>query len=174
MSGTAAAARLLLAMTVATALAVGCRDDSKEAEPPAQRPRVDVPTTVDHPPYRDIENALLGPGNLAVCGRRSDGGDASGSYERRTFTVTAGACPPAQGAAAAGAVVVNAYDSTSIRDQAATTDFGDRLVSWTYLQFVVSVTEGSPAEVVGGVETALASLGANKTYDERPPIEGGG
>ena len=109
-----------------------------------------------------------------MCARRSDTGDPSGSYERRTFTLATGTCPPAEGAPTGGAVVVNAYDSTAIRDQGAAADFGGRLASWTYLQFVVSVTDGSSAEVVRGVESAMASLGGEKAYDERTTPSGGG
>lgn len=166
--------RLFLAVAVATVLVGGCRDGSDDATPAARPPRANTPTTVDNPAYNTIENALREPGKLVVCDRRSDAGDASGSYERRTFTVATGTCPPGEGAPAEGTVVVNAYDSTQTRDQTAVIDFGDRLASWTYLQFVVSVTETSPAEVVGGVETAMASLGAEKTYDQRAARGGGG
>ena len=166
--------RLLLAATVATALLFGCRGGSKAAEPPNRRSRADLPTTVDHPAYGSIEDALRGPGNLVVCNRRSDAGDASGSYERRTFTLAAGTCPPEEDAPAGGAVVVNAYDSTTILDESAAIDFDDRLAAWTYLQFVVSVTEGSSPEVIAGVEAAMASLGAQRTYDERGARTGGG
>jgi hypothetical protein len=165
--------RLVLALAVATVLVGGCRDGSDDAGPGRRPPRANAPTTVDNPAYSSIEDALRAPGNLVVCDRRSDAGDASGSYERRTFTVATGACPPGEGASAGGAVVVNAYDSTQTRDQSAAIDFGDRLVSWTYLQFVISVTEGSPGEVVAGVETAMAALGAERTYDERAPTAGG-
>ena len=156
-------ARLL----VAAVLVVGCSEGADDAGPrPPRSTRAAVPSTVDHPAYDAIEDALRGPGNLGVCDRRADASDASGSYERRIFTLAVGTCPPEE-----GAVVVNAYDSMSIRDQSAAVDFDGRLAAWTYLQFVVSVTERSTAEVVDGVETAMASLGADKTYDER---RGGG
>jgi hypothetical protein len=166
--------RLLVAVPVATALVFGCSGDSKDAGSPSRPSRADVPTTVDHPAYGAIEDALRGPGGLVVCGRGAEAGDASGSYERRTFALAVGGCPPEEGTPASDAVVVNAYDSTLIRDGSAEIDFGDRLAAWTYLQFVVSVTESSPPEVVGGVEAAMASLGAQKTYDERPSRNGGG
>ena len=133
-----------------------------------------MPTTVDNPAYAAIEDALRDPGNLVVCGRRSEAGDASGSYERRTFTVAAGTCPPEEDAPARGTVVVNAYDSTLLRDQGAAIDFDDRLAAWTHLQFVVSLGERSPTDVVAGVEAAMTALGAPKTYDERAGRTGGG
>jgi hypothetical protein len=163
-----------LAVTVATVLLLGCQQGSDDAEPRPPRTRADVPTTVERPGFDAIEDALRGPGNLVVCGRDSQAGDASGSYERRTLTVAAGTCPSAEADGRGGAVVVNAYDSTLIRDQGAVTDFGDRLVAWTYLQFVVFVTDSSSAPVLDGVETAMASLGAQKTYDERGPATSGG
>lgn len=162
-----------LAVALAVALLFGCSGDSDDAEPPPRTSRTGVPTTVDHPAYSAIEEALRGPGNLAVCERRSDAGDASGSYERRTFRVAAGTCPPEEDASG-GTVVVNAYDSMSLRDQGAAIDFGDRRTAWTYQQFVVSVGESSSAEVVRGVEAALTALGAEKTYDEGPTPTGGG
>ena len=157
-----------MAVVVATALLVGCRDGADGAGPrPPPSSRTAVPTTVDHPAYTAIQDALRAPGNLVVCGQRADAGDASGSYEQRIFTLAVGACPSEGDAAAGGAVVVNAYDSMSVRDQSAAIDFDERLAAWTYLQFVVSISEKSPADVVAGVETAMASLGAEKTYDER-------
>jgi hypothetical protein len=163
---------LLVAVTAATALVVGCRDGGDDAAPqPPRSSRAAVPTTLDHPAYAAVEDALRGPGNLVVCGRRPDAGDASGSYERRIFTLAAGACPSGEGAPNSGEVVVGAYDSMLIRDQTSAIDFDDRLAAWTYLQFVVSLSEAAPPEVVAGVETAMASLGAEKTYDER---RGGG
>ena len=174
MSRTPGPAWVLLAVTLPVALLLGCRGDSDDARPPPRTSRADVPTTVDHPVYAAIEDALRGPGNLVVCGRRSEAGDASGSYERRIFAVATGTCPPEEDASAGGTVVVNAYDSTLLRDQGAAIDFDDRLAAWTHLQFVVSVGERSSAEVVGGVEAAMTALGAEKTYDERATQAGGG
>lgn len=174
MSAPAGVARVLLAVAVAGALAVGCQEGSEDAEPRPPGPSRAVPTTVDHPAYGAVEDALREAGSLVVCGRRADAGDASGSYERRIFTVAAESCPAAEGGPRGGTVVVNAYDSMTIRDQSAPIDFGDRLMSWTYLQFVVSVTPSSSAQVVGGVERAMTSLGAEKTYDQRAARPDGG
>ena len=166
--------RTHLAVALAVALLLGCSGDSDDAEPPPRTARAGVPTTVEHPAYAAIEQALRGPGNLVVCGRRSDAGDASGSYERRTFRVAAGTCPPEEDASAGGTVVVNAYDSMLLRDQGAATDFDGRRTAWTHLQFVVSLGERSPADVVAGVEAAMTALGAQKTYDESAtPTDGG-
>ena len=172
--------RPLTALTVVTLLLLGCRGSSKEEGSPNRRPsqktgsRAGAPTTVEPPAYGAIGDALRGPGNLAVCGQRPEPGDASGSYERRIFTLAAGTCSPATTSPAAGAVVVNAYDSALIQETTAGLDFGDRLAAWTYQQFVISVTDSSPPEVVSGVEAAMAALGAEKTYDERPSRAGGG
>ncbi len=167
-------ARSTTALVVAVVVLLGCSGDSDEADsdkrrpaqPPASRPL--APTTVDAPGYGAIEDALRAQ-NLAVCDRRAEAGDASGSYERRFFAVAVGACPPesALASAPAGGVVVSAYDSAAIRDAGAEVDFGDRQVAWTYQQFVVSVSDGSRPEVAEGVEAAMTSLGAHKTYDER-------
>ncbi|HEX2191768.1 MAG TPA: hypothetical protein VHH09_01105 [Acidimicrobiales bacterium] len=172
--------RPLAALTAAILLLSGCSGDGDDADRPNRRPspeagsRAAPPTTVTNPAYGAIEEALRAGGNLAVCDRRAEAGDASGSYERRIFTLATGACPPEGTSPVTGAVVVNAYDSTIIRDASAEVDFGDRQAAWTYQQFVVSVTDGTPADVVAGVEAAMSTLGAQKTYDERSsPTRGG-
>jgi hypothetical protein len=163
--------RRFAVLVVASLVLWGCRESSETASrapAPTNAPR--PPATVDNPAYDAVAGVLREPGALTVCSRRSDSGDASGSYEQRIFSVAAGACG-AESGAPAGTVVVNAYDSLAIRDQSAGVDFGGRLVAWTYLQFVVSVGDESAPEVVSGVERAMAALGAQKTYDERaaPP-----
>lgn len=166
--------RLLVAVAIASLMFAGCRDGADESSP--QRRPADVapvPTTVDNPAYHAIADALRSPGNLAVCSQRSGPGDASGSYEQRVFTVAVGACPPEQDRAGT-TVAVDAYDSTTIRDDSAAVDFGGRLAAWTHLQLVISVSDGAPPEVVSGVERAMAALGAEKTYDERFPARASG
>ena len=161
-----------VALAVAILVLAGC-SDPEEAGPGSPRPPTsagsgaDVPTTVDHPAYGAIADALRGPGGLVVCSQRSEAGDASGSYERRVLTVAVGSCPPDSGGAAASGVAVDAYDATAIRDASAAVDFGGRRTAWTYLQFVVSLADNGPPEVAGGVEAAMTALGAEKTY-ERP------
>ena len=168
--------RALAPLTAAALLLFGCSDDGEGADAPNRRPSrvagTRAPTTVDNPAYGAIEDALRGRGSLAVCGQRAEAGDASGSYERRIFTVAAGPCP-ADGSPGGGAVVVNAYDSATIRDAGTGQDFGDRQVAWAYQQFVISVTHGTPPDVLAGVEAAMAALGADKTYDERNSPTGG-
>ena len=172
--------RPLAALTAALLLLSGCGGDGDGEDRSSRRPsqgagsRAGAPTTVTNPAYGAIEDALRAPGNLAVCDRRAEAGDASGSYERRIFTLATGPCPPEGTSPVTGAVVVNAYDSATIRDASAEVDFGDRQAAWTYQQFVISVTDGTPAEVVAGVEAAMTALGALKTYDERSsPTRGG-
>ncbi len=165
---------LVAALTATVLLGSGCRDSSKTStprRPPRQGSK--VATTVDNPAYTAIADSLRDPGKLTICDQRSGSGDASGSYEQRLFTVATGACPPEAGSSP-GSVVVNAYDSPRIRDDSASTDVGDRLVAWTHLQLVISVSDGSPPEVVSGVERAMAALGAEKTYDERFPARSSG
>lgn len=164
----------LAALAVTALLVSGCRDGSDTSAPPRQPPeRARVATTLDNPAYAAIADSLKESGTLTICDQRSGPGDASGSYEQRVFVVATGACPAGPGSSS-GTVVVNAYDSATIRDDSASTDFGGRLAAWTHLQFVISVSDGAPPEVVSGVERAMTTLGAEKAYDERFPARPSG
>ena len=163
----------LAGLVIAALFVSGCRDGA-ETSPPSPAPRESkVPTTVDNPAYDAIADVLREPGELTICDQRSGPGDASGSYEQRIFTVAIGACPPQTGPSSS-TVAVNAYDSAIIRDDSASMDFGGRLAAWTHLQLVISVSDGSPPEVVNGVERAMTALGAQKAYDERFPARPSG
>ena len=145
------------------------------APPPYDAPFTDPSGQASAAPFEDrsydeVEAALKEAG-LTICEKRDSGGDASGSYEHRAFTVAVERCRidiSASDYRVEGLVIVDLFNSRDTRDEAASTPFGDKIIGYAFGKAVVSVTESSTPEVLERFVQAMTSLsGAVQGYDER-------
>ena len=172
--------RALAALTLALTLAgcSGSTDGGKQSEPKQSQEGPEGPgvqsskasARFDNQPYEPVLVALRQAG-LTICSDDTFGATAAGDYEHHSVSIALALCPSKDprskdfSVTSPGLVVIRSFNAQATRDKAS--GFGDGLVYWAWGDKTISVTESSRPEIVGAVERAMSSLGAQRTLDKR-------